>query len=144
MTEKSPFNKSGNSGGGFDFYDFKTALAKQYGVQNAEFFAAAWRELSDVCFEIASRYSKLVAWCDKEIRQAGGIINAFSPADKTADYTTEQAKLWREQVHYVAELVYFRGLLLDHRTTNKQRENIEYTICKLYGIHYSEHLEDYV
>lgn len=144
MTEKTPFNKNDNMGGGFDFYDFKNALAKQYGKQNAEFFAMAWRQMEGVLLEQASRFSKLVDWCDKEIRQAGGIINVFSPADKTADYTTEHAKLWREQVHYVAELVYFRGLLLDHRTTNKQRENIEYTICKLYGIHYSEHLEDYV
>ena len=144
MMEKTLFNKNGNTGGSFDFYDFKNALAKQYGKQNAEFFAMAWRQMEGVLLEQASRFSKLVDWCDKEIRQAGGIINVFSPADKTADYSTAQAKLWREQVHYVAELVYFRGLLLDNRTTNEQRKNIEYTIEKLYGIKYSEELNDYL
>lgn len=144
MTEKTHFNKNSNTGGGFDFYDFKNALAKQYGKQNAEFFAMAWRQMEGALLEQASRFTKLVDWCDKEIRQAGGIINTFSPADKTVDYSTAQAKLWREQVHYAAELVYFRALLLDNRTSNEQRENIEYTICKLYEIHWNEQLGDYV
>lgn len=144
MTAKTPFNKNDSSGGGFDFYDFKKALARQFGAQNAEFFAMAFHEQAGVFLETASRFSKLVNWCEKEIRQAGGLINCFSPADKTTDYTQAQAKLWREQVHYIAELVYFHALLIDHRTTTEQRQNIEYTICKLYGIHYSEHLEDYV
>ena len=81
MTEKTPFNKNGNTGGGFDFYDYKNALAKQYGKQNAEFFAMAWRQMEGALLEQASRFTKLVDWCDKEIRQAGAIINTFSPAD---------------------------------------------------------------
>ena len=143
MTSKYHFNQQ-EQGGGFDFYDLKNALAKQYGEQNAAFFAMALNEQAGAFLETASRFSKLVDWCDKEIKQAGAIINTFSPADKTTDYTQAQAKLWREQVHYLAELVYYHALLTDHRTTTAQRQNIEYTICKLYGINYDEYLGDYV
>ncbi len=143
-TEKILLSKNKNVSGGFGFDEFKTALAKQYGKQNAEFFAMAWRQIEGAFLEQASRFSKLVAWCDKEIGQASGIINVFSPADKTADYTTGKAKLWMEQVHYIAELVYFREILLDDRTTTEQRENVENTIEKLYGVRYSEDYKDYI
>jgi hypothetical protein len=139
---KHHFNTT--QGGGFDFYDFKKALALQFGKQNAEFFAMAFREQAGAFLEQSSRFSKLVDWCDKEIRRAGAILNIFSPADKTDEYTTAQVKLWRDQVDYVAELVYFRELLVNHNTTTAQRENIEYTICKLYAVHYDEYLGDYV
>ena len=137
-------NESKQPCGGFDFYDFKKALTETYGERTAEFFAAAFRQVGGELLEQASRYNSLIDWLDNEIRQAGGIINAFSPASKTEDYTTEHAKLWREQVHYVAELVYFRGLLIDNRTSNQERQNVEYTVCKLYGIKYNEYLGGYV
>ena len=142
MTKKS--HSDNKTCGGFDFYDFKKALAEQYGDRNAEFFAMAFRQVSGDLLEQASRYNRLVDWLDKEMRQAGGIINAFTPAAKTDDYTQAQAKLWREQVHYFAELLYFRGLLLDNRTSNEERQNIEYTLEKIYGVKYDEYLEDYV
>lgn len=133
-----------HAGGGFDFYDFKRALVAQFGEQNANFFAMALHEQAGVILEQSSRFSKLADWCSKEIRQAGAILNTFSPLDKTQNYTQEQAKIWREQLQYAAELVYFYTMLCDRRTTNKQRENIEYAINKFYGIHYSEALGDYV
>ena len=126
----SKYLSDGNKGGGFDFYDFKKLLTEQYGKQNAEFFAAAFRDKAGEFLEQSSRFSTLVDWCDEEIRKAAALVNVFSPADKADDYTQAQAKLWREQLHYVAELVYFRGILLDHRTTHEQRQNIEYTISK--------------
>ena len=138
------FNNREQAGGGFDFYDFKAALEKQYGKQNAEFFAMAWRQMEGDLLEQSKRFSKLLDWCDKEIRQASIGVNVFSPADKTEDYTQGNVQLWRSSVHYLAELVYFRGVLMDSRTTNEQRQNIEYTICKLYGIAYNETLGDYV
>ena len=142
--KKHLFDVKENAGGGFDIYDFKREMRAQYGELFAEYFTAAVKASAGEWLSNASRFAKLVAWCDKEIRRTGGIINVFSPADKTADYTNENFKLWREQVHYLAELLYFHDLLIDERTTNEQRQNIEYTICKLYGIHYSQDLEDYV
>ena len=148
MNKKSHFEQPTPGGaqprGGFDFYDFKQALAAEYGERSAEFFAAAFRQLSGELLTQTNKYTRLVDWMDKEIRNAGGLINAFSPAAKMDDYTQAQALLWREQVHYIAELVYFRGILLDNRTSNQERQNVEYTVCKLYGIRYNEYLEDYV
>lgn len=144
MTSKYLSKQTAPPGGGFDFYDFKKALQGQFGEQNAAFFEMAFREQAGAFLEQASRFSKLAEWCEKEIKLAGDIINTLSPADKTDGYTVELLKTFREQVHYVAELVYFHGLLLDHRTTTEQRENIEYTICKLYGVHYNEDLGSYV
>lgn len=141
---KTPPSKKKPAGGGFDFYDFKAMLEDQYGKQKADFFAMAWRQIEGDLLETASRYSKLVDWCSKEIQQSSALINAFSPADKNDSYTNGFFKVWLDQVHYVAELVYLRGLLVDSRTTNEQRTNIEYTICKRYGVRYNEYLEDYV
>ena len=144
MTSKSHSEQLKKQGGGIDFETFKKALSKQFGKQNAEFFAMAIRDNQEVLLEQSSRFTKLADWLEKEIRQTGQIINVFSPADKTEDYTQGQAFLWREQIRYIAELIYFYELLIATRTTTEQRENIEYTVCKLYGIHYSEFLEDYV
>lgn len=128
----------------FDSFDFKSALIKEYGETIANFFMAEWRDLSKLCFELSERYAKLVEWCDKEIKQAALTINTFSPVDKDGNYTVDFLKTWREDLHYFSELVYFRALLLDNRTNNEQRKNIEYTICKLYGIHYNEYLGVFV
>ena len=143
-TKNARFNNHEQAGGGFDFYDFRAALEKQYGAQKAEFFAMAWREQAGALLEQASRFEKLADWCDKEIRQASIGVNVFSPADKTDDYTKGNAQIWRSSIHYLAELIYFRALLMDNRTTNEQRQNIEYTICKLYGIAYNKTLGDYL
>ena len=143
MTKQPPFNTNCPQGGGFDFYDFKKALSDKYGDMFSEFFSMAFRDMSGEFLEQSSRFCKLVDWCDNEIRKMGAMANIFSPADKTEKYTESDFKLWRENIHTAAELVYLRALLLDHRTTTEQRQNIEYTICKLYGIHYSEYLEEY-
>lgn len=142
MTTKSLSNEQ--AAAPFDFYDFKKALTKQYGAMYAEMFARTMQEQAGEILTLASRFEKLVSWCDNEIRTAARVVNSFCPADKTTDYTQAQAKIWREELQHVAELVYFRGLLMDCRTTSKQRENIEYTLNKLYGVKYSEYLGDYV
>lgn len=128
----------------FDVYDFKNALEKQFGAQYAEFFAQTWREHAGEFLEQSSRFSKLVEWCDEEIKEAAAMINAMSPADRTDFYTVAAAKEFREHLHALAELVYYRGLLCDNRTTTAQRENIEYTIEKLYSVHYNAYLGAYV
>ena len=128
----------------FDFYDFKTALAAEYGATMAEFYAAMWKEAQGEFLEQSSKFAQLVEWIDKELRIYAPLVNAFSPADKTTDYTTTDLKNWREQVHYVAELIYFRGVLLDSRTTTEQRRNIDYTMCKIYGIKYDDEIRGYL
>lgn len=133
-----------NENSGLDINALKQALTQHIGWQNAEFFAMAIHNKQGEYLEETSRFSRLVDWCDNEIRQAGIVLNVFSPADKTKDYTQANFNLWRENIHIIAELLYFRELLVDSRATTEQRNNIEYTICKLYGIHYNEELGGYV
>ncbi len=96
--------------------------------------------------EQESKYSKLVDWIDREIKDKMTTANFFSPADmdKVGDYTNNFFETFREQLSDIAMLTYFRELLLDDRTTTKMRENIEYSIGKVFGIHYDEYLKDYV
>ena len=128
----------------FDFYDFKAALAAEYGETIAQFYATMWKENAGAFLEQSSKFARLVEWIDKELRVYAQLVNVFSPADKTKDYTTSEFSQWREQVHYVAELIYFRGMLLDGRTTTEQRQNISYTMQKIYGIEYNEEIGGYV
>lgn len=142
MTEKYHFNEQ--AADPFDFMNFKKALIKQYGAIQGEFLSKAINEQYGDFLEQSSRFFKLVQWCENEIKQAGAIINVFTPADKTDFYTTADFKTFREQVQTVGELVYYHALLLDSRTTTAQRENIEHTICKVYGVKYNEYLGVYL
>ena len=110
------------------------------------YFSYAWREAIGEMLEQESKYSKLVDWIDREIKDKMTTANFFSPADmdKIGDYTNDFFETFREQLSDVATLTYFREVLLDDRTTTKMRENIEYSIGKVFGVHYDEYLKDYV
>lgn len=109
-----------------------------------EYFSYAWRDKVDEMLAEESRYTKLVEWLDKEIRQKLSLVNMFCPADRTEDYKNSFFQTYMEQMKDIAVMTHFRELLLDNRTTTQMRENIEYTICKVYKIHYSEFLNDYI
>lgn len=120
------------------------SLQKQFQANNERFFAFAWREAQGEVLKQASRFALLAEWLDKEIELCGNLINVFCPADRTEWYTNGMKDEYLQQIQKFAVLTHLRELLIDERTTNAQRENIEYTACKLYGIRYSEELEDYV
>lgn len=144
MTKKYLSNDSLSGGGQFDIDELKRVLSQHLGKENAEFFAQAIHTKQGEYLEETSRFSRLIAWIDNEIRNAGIVINAFSPADKHDAYTTANFKLWREHIHLIGEMLYFREMLADNRATTAQRQNIEYAVCKLYGIHYNKDLGGYV
>ena len=100
-----------------------------------EYFSYAWREKVDEMLTTESRFTKLVEWLDKEIEQKLSLVNVFCPADRTDDYTNQFFQTYTEQMKDIAVMTHCRELLLDSRTTTQMRENIEYTICKVYGIH---------
>lgn len=108
------------------------------------YFSYAWRENLNEMLTVESKYSKLVNWINKEIEDKMSIANLLSPADKTEDYKTDFYRTFRELLSDIAFLIYLREILLDERTTTQMRANIEYTIEKVFGIKYSEYLEDYV
>jgi hypothetical protein len=108
------------------------------------YFSYAWREKIGEFLEEESKYTKLVCWIDKEIDICTKAINVFSPADRDEDYKNRDIKEYLNSMQKLSTLLHFRLLLIDSRSNTKIRENIEYTICKLYDISYSEQLEDYV
>lgn len=127
--------------------DIITAIQKEIGKGNDEYFSYAWREkLGEISEFLAeeSKYSQLVKWIDKELEQCNSLKNVFSLADKDEKTTRGMANTYLELMQKLAVLVHCRELLLDSRSTTKMRENIEYTICKLYGVHYSEQLKEYI
>ncbi len=128
----------------YEVNDLYEALSKSLRKNNQTFFSYAWREQIENMIATESKYSRLVEWIDREIELSGELLNVFSPADKTEDYTKGYLANYLEQIQKYAVLVHCKDLLLDSRTTTQMRENIEYTLGKLYGIHYSNELEIYV
>ena len=122
-------------------------LEKVLEKSNSVYFSYAWREkLGEIgeLLEVESRYSKLVNWIDKEIIFCNNTKNVFCPADKNESTTISSVKMYCELMQRLAILVHCKMLLLDGKTTTKMRENIEYTLCKLYGINYSEEFGQYL
>lgn len=109
-----------------------------------DYFSYAWREKIGEMLTTESKYTKLVQWLEKEIEQELSMVNIFCPADRTDDYTNGFFKTYMEHMQGLAVKIHARELLLDSRTTTQMRENIEYTICKVYNVHYSDFLNDYV
>ncbi len=108
-----------------------------------EYFSYAWREKIDEMLTQESKYTKLVEWINTEIEQRISLVNVFCPADKCEGYTSKFFQTYTEQIKDLAMLIHFRELLLDSRSTTKMRENIEYTIEKVFRVHYNEFLNCY-
>jgi hypothetical protein len=118
-------------------------LSKSQGI----FFGYAWREKLGELGEFLqeeSKYAKLVEWIETEIAQCNEVKDVFCPADKNESTTVSMVQVYKDLMQKLAILVHCKQLLLDGRTTMKMRENIEYTLCKLYDLHYSEELETYI
>lgn len=114
---------------------------KESGEQFSEFL---WRDNIGEMIESQKRYSRLVEWIERQIDICMLRININTPANKSEDYTNGKFSDYLEDLKDVALLVNCKELLKDERTSREQRGNIEYTLCKIYGVHYSEYLEDYV
>lgn len=119
-------------------------LEKQYIKNNKEFFSYAWRENLTNYFEEDSKYQALVEWIDAELKSAQDLQNMFNPADKTEDYINSFFDTFKEASMNLAILLNFKHLLLHTNTTTTMRDNIEYSICKIYNIKYNKELNSYI
>ena len=108
------------------------------------YFGYAWRDKIGDMLEEESKYARLVEWINKEIDMCVQLVNAFCPADKDEGYTNGFVNTYLSQMQKLGVLVHCRLLLCDDRTTLEMRENIEYTLCKLYDIRYSTMLKEYI
>lgn len=123
------------------------AIQKEISSGNDQFFSYSWREKLGELGEFLqeeSKYARLVDWINSELEQISAVKNVFCPADKDATTTIAMVNTYSELMKNLAILVHCRELLLDNRATPKMRENIEYTICKMYRIKYNEKLKIYV
>lgn len=114
---------------------------KKIGEQFSEFL---WKEKLGEMIETQRRFVRLVEWIDREIEVSGLSIDISAPMNKDKDYTKGDMAAYLDGIQRFAVLVHSRELLLDDRTNGEQRRNIEYTLEKLYGVHYDEYLECYV
>ena len=127
--------------------DIAKAIEKEFKKKNDDYFSYAWREkLGELGEFLAeeSKYTKLLDWINHEIDRCNETKNVLSPADKDEKTTRGMVNTYLALMQKLAVLVHCRELLLDSRSTTKMRENIEYTICKLYGVHYNKELNEYV
>lgn len=114
---------------------------KKIGEQFSEFL---WKEKLGEMIETQRRFVRLIEWIDREIEVSGLSIDISAPMNKDKNYTKGDMAAYLDGIQRFAVLVHSRELLLDDRTSGEQRKNIEYTLEKLYGVHYDEYLEDYV
>lgn len=111
---------------------------------NVEFMDFALKEQITNLLEQSSKYAKLVEWIDKQIEVNKNNMNAFNPSLRNDDYINAYFKNYDEGCKNVAMLLNLRFILSNKHCTNEMRENIEYTICKVFGVHYNESLQAYV
>ena len=127
--------------------DIINAIQKEIGKGQDEFFGYAWREKLGELGEFLreeSKYARLVEWINEELQSCNSLKNIFCPADRDENTTLAMVNTYGNLMKKLAILVHCKELLLDNRSTTKMRENIEYTICKLYHIRYSSKLNQYV
>lgn len=124
--------------------DLIKAIEKQYAKSRDIYFSYAWREKVDEWLDNESRYARLVDWINERIEYNQTTIDVFSPADKGEWYRNDYFKSYRSACEEIAMLTHLKWLLLDNRCTTKMRENIEYTICKVFNVYYDEMLKCYV
>lgn len=124
--------------------DLIRAIEKQYAKSRDTYFSYAWREKVNEWLDSESRYARLVDWINERIADNQINIDAFSPADKTKEYSNGFFNEYKQACEEIGMLLHLKGLILDNRCTTAMRDNIEYTICKFFNIHYNEQLKCYV
>ena len=120
------------------------AIEKTLKKSGEEFSSFLWRERMGEALETQKRFSRLVEWINRELETSGCVACIDAPMNRESEYTKGKLADYVEAVQKVGVLVHCRELLTDERTSKEQRENIEYTLGKLYGVHYNEYLESYV
>lgn len=123
--------------------DLIKAIEKQYAKSRDTYFSYAWREKVDEWLDSESKYARLVDWINERIEESQANIDLFSPADRPKWYTIGFFETYRKACGEIAMLIHLKWLLLDNRCTTKMRANIEYTICKIFHIHYNDIMKCY-
>lgn len=118
----------------------KESVEKQIGY----FFEPAWKRNCGEMLKEESKFAKLVDFLQRKIDLCEKALPCFSPVYRYEGYSAAYYKEYRQLLGELAFLIVLKEHLLDNRTSEEMRANIEYTICKEYSVHYSEELKEYV
>ena len=118
-------------------------LKKEFRKNNQVFYEDAWKDRIETGIKLNGKYDKLLEWLNGEIELLGETVNVFSPLESKS-HTKKHANTYLNFIQNIGVLIHCKELLLEPKLTEKERENIEYTVCKLFNIHYNEKLGIYV
>lgn len=121
-----------------------SAIEQSVEKQLGYFYKPAWKRICGEMLKEESRYAKLLDFLQHEIELCEKIIPCFSPVARDSEYSLGIYKTYKDQICKLCFLITLKEHLIDKRTSNEMRKNIEYTICKEYSVHYSEELKRYV
>lgn len=116
------------------------AIKNIFRKNNLEFFSYAWRENVDNFLTAESKFSQLVDWINERLKDEFTMINVNNPADKDETYSVSKMKSYLEACRNVSLLVNAKEILIDDKCTTKMRENLEYTLCKIFNLKYNKDL----
>lgn len=119
-------------------------IEKEYAKTQDIYFSYAWRERVEETLKEESKYARLVEWINERVNLNKTIIDMFNPADRNEQYNNGFFSNYRKACEELAMLINMKCIILDNRCSSKMRENIEYAICKIFGIHYSQELGYYL
>lgn len=115
-------------------------IRKIFEENNQEFFSYAWRKHIDAFVRFESKYNALLEWINAMLEVQFSVVNALNPADKDNSYTGAMLKDYLGACQDVAVLTNAKTIMLSPSCTTEMRSNIEYTLSKLFQIHYAEGL----
>ena len=124
--------------------DLIDAIGTRLKKEGNLFLPSVWTEAVVAAAERQNRWGKLVAWTDRRLDELAVATNVMTPANRDEDYKKRDLDSWLDNMKDIAVLTSCELILLDEKATEGQRENIEYTLGKLFGVRWSEYLNDYV
>ena len=124
--------------------DLIDAIGARLKKEGNLFLPSVWTEAVVSAAEKQNRWGKLVAWADRRLDELAIVTNVMTPANRDEDYKKRDLDSWSDNMKDIAVLTSCELILLDDKTTEAQRENIEYTLEKLFSVRWSEYLNDYV
>lgn len=124
--------------------DLVDAIEKRLKKEGNLFLPSLWTEAVVKAAQKQNRWGKLLAWIDRRLDDLSIVTNVMTPANRDEDYKKRDLDSWLDNMKDIAVLTSCELILLDEKATEAQRENIEYTLEKLFGVRWSEYLNDYV
>ena len=124
--------------------DLIDAIGTRLKKEGNLFLPSVWTEAVVAAAERQNRWGKLVAWTDRRLDELAVATNVMTRASRDEDYKKRDLDSWLDNMKDIAVLTSCELILLDEKATEAQRENIEYTLEKLFGVRWSEYLNDYV